>query len=138
MYCDLNVLDSIIFIAQMCLHQYFSHIFSFGSQVASSTPWCCHKTFTSRMILLRSTFSLVSRILTGYSSYVTPSWTSISSKFTIGIASDRHFLNIDTWNTSCTSDHCAGNRNRYVALPTSLITSNGPIYLDANFPFLPI
>ena len=51
--------------------------------------------------------------------------------------SEIYFVSIETWNIGCTGDISGGKANQYA---TTLILSSilkGPMYFDANFPFLP-
>ena len=51
--------------------------------------------------------------------------------------SEIYFLSIEIWNTGCTWDIFGGKANRYATMPILSSISKGPMYLGANFSFLP-
>lgn len=108
-----------------------------SSHIASSTPRWSHKTITNGIVLLQRCLSWQSNICIGISSY--DIWSSI---YTSGISSTwvevgSYFLNMETWNTSCTSSNEADKDNWYATRPILSVISNVLVYLGACFPVFP-
>jgi hypothetical protein len=116
---------------------YLSCICCSSSHEVSSTPWFCHKTFTSRIVLVLNYCSLRSRICTRNSSYVRLGWISRGSWLITSDGSWIHFRNWETWKTSWTPTKLGGISIFYAKELTCFNTLNGPTYLGLSLPLLP-
>ena len=106
----------------------------FSFQVIYSTALFLHNTLTIEMTLFLNSFILWSIIPTGC---ISKDKSSLSSTGGASKTCDRfeiHFLNMETWNTSCIRSKSRSNSNRQATGPILSRILNGSIYQGFNLP----
>ena len=93
---SLNRISSSKFIPESKSCEYCALIVVFGSQVASSLPWCCQNTFTTGTCLFRNCFTSRAIIDFGSFSYEKFSFTCLSCIGSMCDPSEQYHLSIDT------------------------------------------
>jgi hypothetical protein len=82
---------------------YLLHIIDSNSHITSRSVWLLHKIFTYLIVWLHITRSEDSNTRMSCASIVKSCWIIIRSSSIFSSGSLIYFLNIETWNTGCTS-----------------------------------